>query len=181
MEGICWNMNILRCSSPNVCYHIMNLFQMVLQGPILQFVRRSDIYSLEGLSKIIASEPLQNIQSILENPELLLTEEKRHATNSVQLSNVVKAGPFSILELQKTNTDFPIREHIANILDSCKRIAVRFYAFYDRKDVNETAFIYRDRWDVKNSTALGEIFSETYAGQHRQANILQEDFSKRLS
>ncbi len=51
-DEICWKQNLRESRGEHIHSEIFNLSRMILQGPVLQFMRKSDICSVKKLPSI---------------------------------------------------------------------------------------------------------------------------------
>ncbi len=166
-DGICWNRLISTSMSTHVRYDLYKLFKTFIQGPVLQFVLKSDIPLIQTLSPICCEGTLHDLMNILNHPDSIGSQH-----SSLLSLNTLRAGFASIAELERdTNVSFP-RKSIGSIFKECALLVDRFHALYDRKSRPESAFLYRNRWSSTNAHTLRMLMSQRYPDiSHESGNL----------
>lgn len=132
LTGPCW----LRCidnrskGGQDMCKEIMNMYAIFVQGPILQFIRRTDIPSLQVLGhKCLLSDPDEALEAI-RNPDSIRGDGQ---TSIVRVSRIIHAGLVTVLHLETTlHLEAPksMRNALGRVFICSARIASEFCEYY---------------------------------------------------
>ncbi len=88
---------------------------MILQGPILQFVKKSHTTSSKKLSEFSCASDISHLLNVLNEPELLTPGENSREENILISLRILFAGIFSITKLNSVESVSKARQSLGRL------------------------------------------------------------------
>ena len=179
----CWNVYVRQCVSTQTQYpnpanlrEVLNLYRMLMQGPLPQLFREECVSSVNTIGDICCLPSLDNLKSLLETSTLTSSSFLNAHERLLSSNRYIQAGLVSIIELEKTGASLPhargeifknIRMSFGGVLKLAAKVVGRYFDFYKKSTSNHSSITYAKKWGTQRIEDLSRNMEAYYSTDTR--------------
>ena len=187
---VCWNSSLFRCINQRVSFHkkgnlrdILVLYRILMQGPLPQFIRESEIASVKQIGHLCGEESSEGLRKAFEKVQIggLMQEPHVRYLND---NRFIQAGLVGVLELEDmeralgdiSQVALSVRLSFGRIFLEASSVVKLYFSFYDNLPCVHPARIYGDKWSTTDEGILTSKLRQIH-GNYRNnlgSNVFDE-------